>query len=190
MADVRSKTAQVALTVSIDGAWSTDDFAATWSFISDLYQISSTFGWRSGEVSFRPRFGLRVESIKYGSPGHFSLLGFGDAMKQVKEILMYLLDRDLIRQRMEIENRVLLANAKRQELEAARAELLLNWARQITNVQLQNPKVVEFVTVEETKSFLERHVSEIMHLQRLKHLGMIKDIRLNDSEKGSELEPA
>jgi hypothetical protein len=185
MADVHSKTGQVTLTVSIDGNWSTVDFVVTLSFISHLYEIVTGIGfpgtsWMSDRL---PLFGLSIESIKYGSPGHFSLLGFGDAMKQVKEILIYLLDRDLVRQKMEIENRILGVEARRLELEALRDELLVKLVRQ--QVTVAKP-----ISVEEMRSFLEECDRDIRHLQRLKQDGNIKSIRLDDRGKGGgELEP-
>ena len=114
----------------INGEWSAAEFAALYNALSQLndyflapripeWEIDRVFAYARRPGYFDRRYDLRVEWIKFASPGFTDLAGLGAVIKEVREFLQFLInkilereDRHLSRQRQRLE----IAKLKRERL--------------------------------------------------------------------------
>ncbi|WP_316224643.1 MULTISPECIES: hypothetical protein [unclassified Bradyrhizobium] len=107
---LETDTRQWVVTISIDKAWSTEDFALIFDLVGGLYAWFARDlipedrlrWWMRGFEPIEPTPPPQVIAIKYGSPGFVRFAGLGEAMKQLKELIQYLLDRDQHREEREV----------------------------------------------------------------------------------------
>jgi hypothetical protein len=191
------KVREVVLNIGIDEDWTTDDFATLFQLLSTLYNFLAPSGepvLASSTSGVIIRFSsLKVLSIKYGSPGKISLLGVGEAMKQIKEFLMYLMDRDLHREERSLKNRVLEARARREELFNTLSHSLARWndmeaALGLGLRQAKSEQERLAIGQQALEKFFEDHKDQIIRMKIICSEGKVKTVTLDEEGGGSELE--
>ena len=90
------------LRIEIDGIWSVEDFGKFFLYLHDIYNLN--FLLQSWE---KPHFAFDVKRIQYGSPGSIDILGIGEILKQIKEILVIFIEYRDSHKKHEIENKKL-----------------------------------------------------------------------------------
>jgi hypothetical protein len=203
MSDLMQSLRRRVLNVAIDGDWSGNDFSALFEIVSSLYflclpyddfdVVDTEFG-----VVLEPSSSLRVMSIKYGSPGQINLLGLGEVMKQIKEFIMYMMDRDLHREEKKLRNQLLRAQLgttefRKRLLERSRNEesLIDNWdilsEGLAKHLQASTAnRVSGKLGTEQTNKFVTDHQAAIMQLMALTYQGKITNLNFYDEGQRTE----
>lgn len=163
-------TARYAFRIRIDGKWSASEFS---EFFTALEQVYLALGelMRSGfrnsvaEESRRPmpvgsnEYGasliLRVEALRFGSPGWADLSGLGEVTKQLKELVFGLVDRII-----QSKDRAIARELSRAQIEAV---ILENQAARLRLVE-QQLQLAEKATVFDAR--LEQAMKSMIEFQR------------------------
>lgn len=99
-------TRQWVITIAIDRSWTIEDFVSILDLLAGVYAwFDGVSAIEYGHMRTRlvPNTPPRVVAIQYGSPGYISFSGIAEAMKQVKEMIQYLMDRDQFREARNIQ---------------------------------------------------------------------------------------
>jgi hypothetical protein len=92
---LETETRKSVLMLRIAGDWYVDDFSDLFEFCFRYYVWFYT-----GDEIVREVWAPRVANVNYGSPGTINIVGLGEVMK---ELIMYLMDRDQIRKQKELD---------------------------------------------------------------------------------------
>jgi hypothetical protein len=163
-------SARYAFRIRIDGKWSASDFAEFFSALEQVYLalgelMQSGFRNNVAEESRRQlpvgtnedgtSFILRVERLKFGSPGWAGLSGLGEVTKQLKELVFGLVDRII-----QSEDRAISRELSRAQIEAV---ILENQAARLRLVE-QQMQAAERAVVFDAR--LEQAMKSMIEFQR------------------------
>lgn len=179
------------LTVEVAGEWTSSDFVSFFAAVDRLYVVLYRFG-REG-LPLRPgppgeltglgritRAGvppLSVGSVSYASPGTISLLGLGDVIEQLRELLKDLWGRN----RQEKAGFALCLEARRAELDHAERMRDLEYlvARAAVVREMREAGRMAEVSAEELEDYLRRAFGDAVEsLEELVEAGKVTAVRL------------
>ena len=116
--------------IHIDGEWNAADFAAFYNSLDKLYgfflermmppvEFGRMYAFTRYTGFYESRFELSVTKVQFSSPGFTDLAGIAAAMRELRELIQY-----LIKFVSEREDRALSRDRARLEITVAKVELL------------------------------------------------------------------
>jgi hypothetical protein len=177
---------EATMTIGIDGDWSALEFAQVLALLSDLY-VWFVDGYAVlGVLEITTNVRLEVDSIKYGSPGQLSVVGLGEVMKQIKELIMYLMDRDLHREELARKNELLKVIIEDRKAQKRRWDNIERFfIRHYSDGA--DEKLLRFK--EDFEGFIDKHEAMLENVTKLSRARKLRNIKIREDGGGSELEP-